>query len=62
LKFGSGRSCYWGGAGGSLVVVDFEARMSFAYVMNKLSAGAPFGDPRNMKLILAVYTALNGGV
>lgn len=60
LKFGAGRSCYWGGAGGSLVVVDYEARMAFAYVMNRLK-GAPFGDPRNMTLIDAVYRGLATG-
>jgi CubicO group peptidase (beta-lactamase class C family) len=57
LKFGAGRCGYWGGAGGSLVVVDFDRRLSFAYVMNRLG-GAPFGDPRNMNLIGAVYAAL----
>ncbi len=57
LKFGTGASCFWGGSGGSLVVVDYEARLSFAYVMNKMK-GAPFGDPRNMSLIAALYAAL----
>ncbi len=57
LKFGKAASCFWGGSGGSLVVVDFEARLSFAYVMNKMK-GAPFGDPRNMSLIAALYGAL----
>jgi CubicO group peptidase (beta-lactamase class C family) len=57
LSFGP-RTCFWGGSGGSLVVVDFERRMSFAYVMNKL-VGAPFGDPRNASLIAATYAALD---
>ena len=30
LTFGC-RTCFWGGSGGSLVVVDLERRMSFAY-------------------------------
>jgi CubicO group peptidase (beta-lactamase class C family) len=59
LSFGP-RTCFWGGSGGSLVVVDFERRMSFAYVMNKM-VGAPFGDPRNASLIAATYAALNAG-
>jgi len=57
LSFGP-RTCFWGGSGGSLVVVDLERRMSFAYVMNKL-VGAPFGDPRNVSLIAATYAALD---
>ena len=57
LKFGRGRSCFWGGAGGHLIVVDFEERMTIAYVMNK-SVGVPFGDPRNRAIVNAVYESL----
>ena len=59
LSFGP-RTCFWGGSGGSLVVVDFQRRMSFAYVMNKM-VGAPFGDPRNAALIAATYAGLEAG-
>jgi CubicO group peptidase (beta-lactamase class C family) len=31
-----GRLCLWGGAGGSLVIVDVDRRLTFAYVMNKM--------------------------
>jgi CubicO group peptidase (beta-lactamase class C family) len=57
LKFGRGRSCFWGGSGGSLIVVDYEARMTIAYVMNRM-VGAPFGDPRNAAIVGAVYRSL----
>jgi CubicO group peptidase (beta-lactamase class C family) len=57
LSFGP-RACFWGGSGGSLVVVDLQRRMTFAYVMNKL-VGAPFGDPRNARLVKAAYDALD---
>lgn len=30
------RICLWGGAGGSMVIVDVDRRMTLAYVMNKL--------------------------
>jgi CubicO group peptidase (beta-lactamase class C family) len=56
LTFGPG-TCFWGGSAGSLVVVDLRRRMTFAYAMNKL-VGAPFGDPRNARLIAATYKAL----
>jgi CubicO group peptidase (beta-lactamase class C family) len=59
LRFGKGPSCFWGGSGGSLIVVDFKARMTIAYVMNRL-VGAPFGDPRNMAVVKAVYRSLEG--
>jgi CubicO group peptidase (beta-lactamase class C family) len=56
LSFGS-RAVFWGGAGGSLIVVDFEHRMSVAYVMNRM-VGAPFGDPRNTAIVAAAYAAI----
>lgn len=59
LRFGRGRSCFWGGSGGSLIVVDFEERMTIAYVMNKM-IGVPFGDPRNVAIVRAVYRCLHG--
>ena len=59
LNFGPD-TCFWGGAGGSLIVVDFGRRMTFAYVMNKL-VGAPFGDPRNARLVAATYQSLADG-
>jgi CubicO group peptidase (beta-lactamase class C family) len=60
LRFGRGRSCFWGGSGGSLIVVDFEERMTIAYVMNRMM-GAPFGDPRNMAIVKAIYRSLQAG-
>jgi len=52
-----GRVCLWGGSGGSLIVVDFEHRMTFAYAMNQLQ-GSPFGDPRGQALVAALYRSL----
>jgi CubicO group peptidase (beta-lactamase class C family) len=34
-----GRVCAWGGYGGSLVVIDVDRRITFAYVMNKMAPG-----------------------
>jgi CubicO group peptidase (beta-lactamase class C family) len=34
-----GRMCCWGGAGGSLAMIDVDRRMTFAYVMNKMAPG-----------------------
>jgi CubicO group peptidase (beta-lactamase class C family) len=34
-----GRVCTWGGAGGSLVIIDVDRRITFAYVMNKMAPG-----------------------
>ena len=34
-----GQVCCWGGTGGSLVVIDVDRRLTFAYVMNKMAPG-----------------------
>ncbi|WP_432010224.1 serine hydrolase domain-containing protein [Streptomyces cucumeris] len=51
------RTCYWGGRGGSLVVNDFDARMTIAYVMNQMTH-LGLTDPRGHKLLQAAYKAL----
>jgi CubicO group peptidase (beta-lactamase class C family) len=33
------RTCFWGGWGGSIVVNDLDARLSFAYTMNRMAEG-----------------------
>ena len=48
------RTCFWGGWGGSLAIVDLDARMSFSYVMNKMGEGT-VGDTRGAGLLAAAY-------
>lgn len=57
MSFDDHEVCFWGGSGGSLIVVDFTRRMTLAYVMNKLE-GSPFGDPRNTAILRATYSSL----
>jgi CubicO group peptidase (beta-lactamase class C family) len=47
---------YWGGYGGSLVIIDMDARTTFGYVMNKM-AGTTQGDMRALGLAMAMWTA-----
>ena len=47
----------WGGWGGSMVVVDLDARVSIAYVMNRMMSGA-LGDTRGGDLLSAVYESI----
>lgn len=54
----SGRACYWGGWGGSVILVDMDAHMTFAYMMNKMGDGL-VGDDRGFGLAIAVYEALS---
>ena len=51
------RTFYWGGWGGSLAVVDLDAKLSFSYVMNKMNSNLT-GDIRTVRLVRALYKAL----
>jgi len=48
---------YWGGYGGSLVIIDMDARTTFAYVMNKMAATTQ-GDMRAFGLAMAMWEAM----
>ena len=52
-----GRLCSWGGWGGSLVIVDVDRRMTFAYVMNKMAPGVV--GPIATALVEQVYDIVN---
>jgi len=49
---------FWGGWGGSTVVVDQDARMCVSYVMNRMESGL-MGDPRGFGITQAVYQSLS---
>jgi CubicO group peptidase (beta-lactamase class C family) len=51
------RTCYWGGWGGSIVVIDLDARMVVTYVMNRMGEGTT-GDERGINLLTAAYASL----
>ena len=48
---------FWGGYGGSVVIIDLDARTTFAYAMNKMSGGTT-GDMRAFSLIMPMWEAL----
>ena len=48
---------WWGGAGGSTIVVDTDARLCFSYVMNQMDNNI-VGDPRGASLGHALYSCL----
>jgi CubicO group peptidase (beta-lactamase class C family) len=51
------RILYWGGWGGSVSIMDLDAKLSIAYVMNKMVTTAK-DDPRSTKLIEALYASI----
>ncbi|MDS0137921.1 MULTISPECIES: serine hydrolase domain-containing protein [unclassified Amycolatopsis] len=53
----SGRNCFWGGMGGSLVFNDLDAGLTVAYAMNQM-LDAIVGDGRGMTMVGAAYSGL----
>ncbi|WP_407836265.1 serine hydrolase domain-containing protein [Streptomyces sp. DSM 116496] len=56
-KFGN--TFGWGGWGGSLVVSDPDARMTVAYVMNRMIDRERQRDDRGMEIVMAAYGGLH---
>ncbi|XVU30594.1 serine hydrolase [Actinoplanes sp. CA-054009] len=51
----SPNTLYWGGAGGSLAVIDLDARATYAYTMNKMAGG--LADLRAFGPMTAAWSA-----
>jgi CubicO group peptidase (beta-lactamase class C family) len=49
-------SLFWSGGGGSFVLIDMDARTTFAYAMNKMQRGM-VGDERSFRIIQAMWQA-----
>ncbi len=52
-----GRVCFWGGWGGSVIIMDLERRITFSYMMNKMAPGI-IGSPRAESYLRAAYASL----
>jgi hypothetical protein len=50
-------SMFWGGYGGSLAIIDMDARMSIGYAMNKMG-GSTTGDTRALGMAMAMWQGL----
>jgi CubicO group peptidase (beta-lactamase class C family) len=59
VPFPNPNSMFWGGYGGSLALIDFDARTTFAFVMNKMGA-TTVGDLRAFSIAMAMWEALRG--
>jgi CubicO group peptidase (beta-lactamase class C family) len=54
----TGQLCFWGGWGGSVILMDLDRRMTCAYMMNNMGAGI-IGSARAESYVRAIYSALN---
>src|ERR1700722_3321208 len=50
--------CFWGGWGGSMIVMDLGRKMTISYMMNKMAPGI-IGSPRSDQYGQAIYAALD---
>jgi CubicO group peptidase (beta-lactamase class C family) len=48
---------FWGGYGGSLTIIDMDARMSLGYAMNRMR-GTTTGDTRALGLAMGVWQGI----
>jgi CubicO group peptidase (beta-lactamase class C family) len=49
-----GTVCFWGGWGGSMLIMDLSRRMTLAYAMNKMSLGT-LGNENSKAYFKAIY-------
>lgn len=49
-----GNYAYWGGWGGSSIIIDIDRKITFAYVMNRMDEGL-LGDTRGIDLATEVF-------
>jgi len=54
------RTCFWGGYGGSLIIMDQEAGITVAYMMNRMESGL-VGDARGAGIVMAALAGLADG-
>ncbi|CAG9948841.1 unnamed protein product [Clonostachys rosea f. rosea IK726] len=53
------RVCYWGGWGGSLVVMDCDRRVTLAFTMNKMDTSLPMANQTARRCVRAAYEVLS---
>jgi CubicO group peptidase (beta-lactamase class C family) len=52
-----GRICFWGGWGGSMIIMDLDRRMTISYMMNLMGPGI-IGSDRSAQYTRAIYDAV----
>lgn len=53
----AGRTFFWGGWGGSMIIMDLDRRLTISYLMNRMAPGV-LGSDRSEAYVRAVYAAL----
>jgi CubicO group peptidase (beta-lactamase class C family) len=53
-----GRICFWGGWGGSIIIMDLDRRMTIGYAMNKMGLGT-LGNENTELFVREIYKVVN---
>jgi CubicO group peptidase (beta-lactamase class C family) len=53
-----GRACYWGGWGGSVILMDLDTGTTISYMMNRMGSGV-IGSDRSETYVRAVHDCLS---
>ena len=56
-----GKICFWGGWGGSMIIMDLDRHLTISYMMNEMAPGI-IGSDRSGTYVRAIYDALGQGV
>jgi len=51
--------CFWGGWGGSVIIMDLSRRMTISYLMNKMGPGI-IGSDRSEQYVRTIYDVVGG--
>ncbi|KAJ5903852.1 hypothetical protein N7504_006235 [Penicillium tannophilum] len=54
-----GDLCFWGGWGGSIMIMDRERRMTISYAMNRMTGISTIGNPNTEAYVKAIYDVVN---
>lgn len=54
-----GDICFWGGWGGSIIIMDRKRRMTISYAMNRMSATGTIGNHNTEAYVRAIYEVVN---
>ncbi|KAJ5554385.1 beta-lactamase domain-containing protein 2 [Penicillium frequentans] len=54
-----GDLCFWGGWGGSIMIMDRERRMTISYAMNRMSGISTIGNANTEAYVKAIYEIVN---
>ena len=52
-----GRTCFWGGWGGSVIITDLDSRTTISYMMNRMAAGI-IGSDRSEAYVTTIHACL----